>query len=37
LTDAALPTDAAGNDSSLSNSRSAFLSTLNFVSANAKP
>ncbi|ATY33475.1 hypothetical protein CVN68_17135 [Sphingomonas psychrotolerans] len=37
LTDAALPTDAAGNDSSLSDSRSAFLSTLNFVSANAKP
>ncbi|MBB5710918.1 hypothetical protein [Sphingomonas xinjiangensis] len=37
LTDAALPTDAAGNDSSLSNSRSAFLSTLNFVSANARP
>ncbi len=37
LTDAALPTDAAGNDSSLSNSRPAFLSTLNFVSTNAKP
>lgn len=37
LTDAALPTDAAGNDSSISNSRSAFLSTLNFVSANARP
>jgi hypothetical protein len=37
LTDAALPTDAAGNDSSLSNSRSAFLSTLSFVSVNAKP